>query len=191
MSQDLLNELNAFRAIDGKDAFKDWRKARHMPMLEAYRADAGAVKAKQIDFEMSADERANQVGRESADIARDEEMLKDLPGVVLPIETKTVVKGVTKAMKPGIYPVKVVEQKVEGNVLTTVAEVITSPSYKEMTRHAKSQVEKPFNFIHSFLDENPTMKRKDAVAALVEKGVNFYTARTQYQRWFTNKKEAK
>lgn len=31
---------------------------------------------------------------------------------------------------------------------------------------------------------NPEMKRKDAIAAAVAKGVAFYTARTQYQKWF-------
>jgi hypothetical protein len=31
---------------------------------------------------------------------------------------------------------------------------------------------------------NPDMKRKDAIQAAVDKGVAFYTARTQYQKWF-------
>lgn len=167
MSKILLNELNAFRAIDGKEALKDWRNARHMPMLEAYRADEVAVKAVAIDaeiaddFEASEAELAAQVGRQSADLARDEQLVEAV-----------------RDDKKEVAPVAKVETK-QGDV----------PSYKNMVRHEKSTIEKPLATIHAFLDANVGMKRKDAIAVLVEQGINFYTARTQYQRWFTNKKE--
>lgn len=63
-----------------------------------------------------------------------------------------------------------------------------TPAYKRMAHYVKSAIENPVQFVHSFLDANPGMKRKAAVAALVEQGVNFSTARTQYQRWFTARK---
>lgn len=60
-----------------------------------------------------------------------------------------------------------------------------TPAYKRMVHYVKSTIENPVQFVHSFLDSNPDMKRKAAVATLVEQGINFSTARTQYQRWFT------
>lgn len=186
MSKELLTELNTFRATEGKEPFADWRKARHMPMLEAYRINyAVAIDSVSLsdNFEMSEGERANQVGRESADIARDEAMF----------ETKIV--GATPDMEPGVCTAQVDTVKVdEKGKVTVTAKVIKPtedkiPSYKTMPRHVKSTVEKPFNLVHSFLDANPTLTRKQAVAALVEQGVNFYTARTQYQRWFSKNKK--
>ncbi len=41
-----------------------------------------------------------------------------------------------------------------------------------------------------FFNAHPDLKRKEAVAAMVDKGVAFYTARTQYQRWFAARKTA-
>lgn len=38
-------------------------------------------------------------------------------------------------------------------------------------------------------DANPGMSRKLVIAACVEAGINYGTARTQYQRWFTAKKQ--
>lgn len=39
--------------------------------------------------------------------------------------------------------------------------------------------------------EQPDLKRKDAIAAAVAKGVAFYTARTQYQKFFQAQKNSK
>lgn len=49
---------------------------------------------------------------------------------------------------------------------------------------AKSTVARPVEFCKKFLDKNPELPRKDAIAKLHAKGVNFATARTQYQKWF-------
>lgn len=74
-----------------------------------------------------------------------------------------------------------------------VAPVATEklPAYKVLARQsgATSAIEKPVEFVHSFLTANPGMKRKEAVAALVGAGVNYSTARTQYQKWFTANKK--
>ncbi len=63
-------------------------------------------------------------------------------------------------------------------------------SYKHLARKApaKSAVGGPVQFVHDFLTFNPELSRKEAIAALVDNGVNFSTARTQYQKWFTAKK---
>lgn len=38
---------------------------------------------------------------------------------------------------------------------------------------------------------NPDIRRKDAIQMAVDKGVAFYTARTQYQKWFTAMKSSR
>lgn len=48
----------------------------------------------------------------------------------------------------------------------------------------KSTVARPVEFCKKFLDKNPELPRKEAIAKLHARGVNFATARTQYQRWF-------
>ena len=63
------------------------------------------------------------------------------------------------------------------------------PSYKLMYNVSKSAVESPVKFIHAFLDSHPDLKRKQAIFELVSKhGINFSTARTQYQRWYSERK---
>lgn len=190
MANELLTELNAFRAAEGKAPFADWRKARHMPLLEEYRAAAAAKAAAEPAFEEApAEELAEQVGRTSADIARDEALVVSMQ-----------VKG-AKDLEPGVHTVQVEKvRKVRGkNIMRVTAKVVDdkpatkdkTPSYKQLPRLAKSAVEKPLVLIHSYLDEHPELTRKQAVAALVALGINFYTARTQYQKWYTKRKEAK
>lgn len=63
--------------------------------------------------------------------------------------------------------------------------------YKQMPKYIPSKVESPLAFVHGFLNAHADMKRKDAMLALVEDhGVNFATARTQYQKWFANRRAA-
>lgn len=62
------------------------------------------------------------------------------------------------------------------------------PTYKEIANYNRSAILKPLEFIHKFLDDNPHLTRKQAVSELVGKGINYSTARTQYQRWFTKRK---
>lgn len=136
---ELLAELNAYRAIDGLPPFADWRKARHMPMLEAY------INARLAE-------------------------VKDEPVVI---------------------------EEAKGALAAKVEEVTPAakqPAYKVLARMsgAKSAIEKPVEFVHAFLSANPDLSRKEAVAALVNEGVNYSTARTQYQKWFSGQpKKAK
>lgn len=70
-----------------------------------------------------------------------------------------------------------------------VAKPVKVPSYKLMYNTNKSAIENPVKFIHAYLDENPDLKRKQAVFDLTSKfGINFSTARTQYQRWYSERK---
>lgn len=68
------------------------------------------------------------------------------------------------------------------NLLDQVAEDagVKAPVSTEPTR---SKVAAPVEFVKKYLDQHPDMSRKDAINALAKKGVNFATARTQYQRW--------
>jgi len=62
----------------------------------------------------------------------------------------------------------------------------TSKGRKEPTRHYsnRSTVEGAVNVSHEIYNSMPDARRKDASAAAVEAGVTFYTARTQYQKWY-------
>ena len=65
-----------------------------------------------------------------------------------------------------------------------------APTYKQLPHYVPSTIDSPVAFVHGFLNAHPDMKRKDAVASLIkDHGVNFSTARTQYQRWFKNQQE--
>ena len=147
----LLNELNAFRATENLAPFADWRKARHLPMLEAYRAAMVQDAAAEAD-EMEGDEPNALMILPNGETVRESEIEE-------------------------VAPVAPVAEKL--------------PAYKVLARQsgATSAIEKPVEFVHSFLTANPDMKRKAAVAALVEAGVNYSTARTQYQKWFTANKK--
>lgn len=69
-------------------------------------------------------------------------------------------------------------------------EVVKLPAYKVLANKSgkKSSLDNPVKFIHDWLNENPDVKRKQAVTTLVGFGVNYSTARTQYQRWFSGRK---
>jgi len=79
----------------------------------------------------------------------------------------------------------------EGPVAEMPAGVATpekAKTYKEIANYNRSTVMKPLEMIHAYLDANPNLSRKAAVTALVEQGINYSTARTQYQRWFAKRK---
>lgn len=66
-------------------------------------------------------------------------------------------------------------------------------SYKQMYQLSEGKASaqaKPVQFVRAFLDEHfDTMKRREALDALVRAGINMSTARRQYQKYKT-KKEA-
>lgn len=59
----------------------------------------------------------------------------------------------------------------------------------EVTNH--STVERPTKLVWHIADEmfeaNPEVRRKDVIAECVNRGIAFYTARTQYQQWLATK----
>jgi hypothetical protein len=68
-----------------------------------------------------------------------------------------------------------------------------SKGRKEPTRSyiGKSTVEGAVSLSHSIFDANPDARRKDAIQLAVDAGITFYTARTQYQKWFKARKSNK
>lgn len=148
-----LAALNAYRAAEGKDPFKDFRPARHQSMLDAYN-DAEADK--QID---AAIEEANNV---PDSINQDDEI---------------------EAMRERQ------EADAEAQQIEAIKSAAKLPSYKVIARYEHSLVDSPVAFVHGFLDANPNMTRKQAVSALVQvHGINYSTARTQFQKWFSKHK---
>lgn len=177
MAKQLLDELNAFRVAEGKDAFKDWRKVRHMPMLEKYRANA--------EFEMPAEELAAQDGRP---------VYEELEVVVIDSLTKFAEVRAELSTTENEISKAAHSHDFAGNteLQERARELAKTKSYKQVARYDRSAVDKPVNFVWQFLSDNPGMTRKEAVIALTEGyGVNYSTARTQYQRWFAAQKEGK
>lgn len=60
-------------------------------------------------------------------------------------------------------------------------------TYAQMqaNRNTTSSVENPVRAMWDLCDSMTGSKRKDVIAAAVEAGINYYTARTQYQLWLT------
>lgn len=174
-----LATLNTFRAAEGKAPFADWRSARHTPMLDAYLAAQAAAFVEDEERADPADEGANA----------------DLPVVTLDIATARV-EALSEVLTTNAdLPVvvldsltAVVEHAAEVAPAPVDAPKAKAPSYKDFANYDKSSVVKPVEYVHTFLDANPSLTRKAAVQALVEAGINYSTARTQYQRWFSGRK---
>lgn len=60
-------------------------------------------------------------------------------------------------------------------------------TYAQMQANRKttSSVENPVRAMWDLCDKMTGSRRKDVIAAAVEAGINYYTARTQYQLWLT------
>jgi hypothetical protein len=54
---------------------------------------------------------------------------------------------------------------------------------KRKSINHRKPVEKPVAFVRNWLDTHPDLARKDAVAQLIELGINRSTVRTQYHKW--------
>lgn len=71
----------------------------------------------------------------------------------------------------------------------TPAAAGATPPHKQFAVYGRSAVLSPVQFVHEFLNaKGKDLTRKQAIHALSEAGVNYSTARTQYQRWFTANK---
>ncbi|HBP5740821.1 hypothetical protein [Pseudomonas aeruginosa] len=76
------------------------------------------------------------------------------------------------------------EDTSEGEALEAMEqEEASAPVVK--TRNA-STVASPVKRVWAIADSMPEAKRKDVIAACVEEGIAFFTARTQYQKWKQN-----
>lgn len=101
-----------------------------------------------------------------------------VPVVAQPQETPV------EAFIPPVVNFDAVDVYPEVKIVDLLPEV-KSPALKTIATTARSAVLKPVEFVHAFLDAAEPMTRKAAIQTLVELGVNYSTARTQYQRWFT------
>jgi hypothetical protein len=62
------------------------------------------------------------------------------------------------------------------------------PGYKDFQLYGRSAALSPVATVHNFLKANGAgLTRKEALFELSKLGVNYATARTQYQRWFANR----
>lgn len=77
-----------------------------------------------------------------------------------------------------------------------IAEVVETEAASIEVRVEKpiiriSNVKRPCMVVWNLADMMPNAKRKDVIAAAIAMGVATYTARTQYQLWFSVQKEMK
>lgn len=63
------------------------------------------------------------------------------------------------------------------------ADVVETYDDLEAMAPARSVIAQPVAFIWAFLDLNPAIERKPAIALFVKHGINIHTARTQYQAY--------
>lgn len=82
------------------------------------------------------------------------------------------------------------EARAADEATSEIATATKLPAYKVIARNTGNSVpDSPVALVHAFCDANPTMTRKQAVSALVTvHQVNYSTARTQYQKWFSKHK---
>ena len=59
-----------------------------------------------------------------------------------------------------------------------------TPDHKTFARYEHSGIAKPVAYVHAYLAAHPDLSRKDALHQLCANGINYHTARTQYQVWF-------
>lgn len=178
-NEKLLAELNAFRATEGLPELGDWRKARHMPMLERYRAGEPKPEPKP---ELSPETAAAA----DAMIDTSKETLARLAATLPPRKEST--------------PEEIAARRAERQARIAAGEHKKpkdagpkAPSYKELQRSApdKSSIVKPVEVIHTYLAENfGKRSRKELIAELVAMGINIATCRTQYQVFKRKQEEA-
>ncbi|QIG69537.1 hypothetical protein EVC17_054 [Rhizobium phage RHph_Y1_1] len=165
-----------------------------------YISDASEVLGKADDFEATPDELAAQTLRPRTELYRGYTLnfLNDAWNISHP--------GIDGFAHEGIPTLEEARAQVDHDEDYTppakpemTTEEATAPaapekmkSYKQVANYNKSSKESPVAYIHAFLSANPTLSRKAAVIALTsEHGINYSTARTQYQRWFSANKAAK
>lgn len=85
-----------------------------------------------------------------------------------------------------------------GNTVTEEQKELTAPiagtvedaTPAESMPRNKSSVANPVQQVWAVADAMPEAKRKDIIAACVEQGIAFFTARTQYQKWKQSRRPA-
>lgn len=76
-------------------------------------------------------------------------------------------------------------------VITQPAATAKAPAHKAFANYAHSTLGKPVAYVHEWLGSHGNgMSRKAALATLCEAGINYSTARTQYQVWFGKQRAA-
>lgn len=78
-----------------------------------------------------------------------------------------------------------------GPAIPVKAEKAPKASGKSIEVKNHSTIERPTKTVWHIADEmfaaNPQVRRKDVIAECVNRGIAFYTARTQYQQWLATK----
>lgn len=173
--------LNEYRAAEGKAPFADWRNARHAPMLDAY------LEA-EVDAAIAAEGDATSDMGDASNI----ENTDDSPAPDANAEGDAGDDAGDASNAPEGEEIDEHAALDEGGAaVAEKAKVAKLPTYKQMANYEHSSIEKPVAFIHQWLANfGADLTRKQAVASLMSFGINYSTARTQYQRWFAGARNA-
>jgi hypothetical protein len=175
-----LAKINKFLAAHNRPLLSDYRKARHENLLNEVLAFEAKVEAATDELNAQIAAKADEpdallIDPKSGAMVRESQLSDDDAELTANREKQV------EAINSNDFANKEVAEAFKGK---------KQPSYKHlMAKSGKtSLVDKPVGFAHQFLTQHPELSRKEAVAALVEYGVNYATARTQYQRWFSGRK---
>lgn len=105
----------------------------------------------------------------------------------------SVVKTIVVApadLPPGEYEAEIVKIEVAPISEQTITIEAKHINARRMHFEHSSTCENPTRLVWVIADEMKGARRKDVIAACVDKGVAYNTARTQYQLWFTATKNS-
>lgn len=181
-----LRAINSFRNIEGLEPLAKWHK-RAEPVLEQYEHDYSTASENLIadleEFVSDDETKGRIIGDETNWIIGDEIITEDVDRV--PAIKLVSDDGHEISEEEFVAKQEATAAEEEARKLMTAT---TLPAYKVVANahgHGHSKIENPVAFVHGFLDANPGLTRKQAVVTLVQvHGVNYSTARTQFQKWF-------
>jgi hypothetical protein len=117
----------------------------------------------------------------------------------VPVETKPVETAPVEEIAPTPAPVEdtSLQTALEGTKAAVEATgVLPAPTKVDRypDRKRRSDIASPVKAMWEIADmmiaADPTARRKDIIAAGIASGIAFYTARTQYQAWYTARRES-
>lgn len=183
------------------DAIKENKKAK-LKAKNADLFDTDAMNKANAEAKKSQDEWVAKMNAPAKDYMTEakKEGANVLTGVEKQPSDKVLKKELAKAAKIANRDNKEVDSQPSADTIANDparahAEALGIDGLENLAKDAKlgnisrvSDIERPCDRVWAIADAMQGERRKDIIAACVDQGVAYYTARTQYQHWFTAKK---